>query len=309
VKCPRSSEGPTKGAIAFTHQRLPVYPPNMLLPFTKMHGLGNDFIVFEAPDDSVVPDSATMRKLGNRRTGIGFDQALVLLPPRDEGTDVFYRIFNTDGSEVQQCGNGARCIGALVARKLQRKEVNMESAGGRIRALISNDGLVTLDMGVPNFDPASLPFEANREADIYPLRVGESELRIGAVSMGNPHAVLQVPSVRDAAVDTVGPAVENHSRFPERANVGFLEVVDRNHIRLRVFERGVGETRACGTGTCAAVAVGRRWGLLDEEVQVDAPGGRLSVRWEGPDQHLWLTGPAVSVFEGTVDLERLRVAR
>jgi diaminopimelate epimerase len=281
----------------------------MLLPFTKMHGLGNDFIVFEAPNDSVVPDSATMRRLADRRTGIGFDQALVLLPPRDAGTDVFYRIFNTDGSEVQQCGNGARCIGALVARKLQRQEVNMESAGGRIRALVANDGLVTLDMGVPNFEPASLPFEATREADIYPLRVGESELRIGAVSMGNPHAVLQVSSVRDAAVDTIGPAVENHSRFAERANVGFMEVVDRNHIRLRVFERGVGETRACGTGTCAAVAVGRRWGLLEEEVQVDAPGGRMSVRWKGPGAHLWLTGPAVSVFEGTVDLEKLRVAR
>jgi diaminopimelate epimerase len=282
---------------------------HMLLPFTKMHGLGNDFVVFEAPDDSVVPEPETLRKLGDRRTGIGFDQALVLLPPREEDSDVFYRIFNTDGSEVQQCGNGARCIGALVARKLQRQEVNMNSAGGRIRALIADDGAVTLDMGVPNFDPASLPFEATREADIYPLRVGESELRIGAVSMGNPHAVLQVPSVRDAAVDTVGPAVENHSRFPERTNVGFLEVVDRNHIRLRVFERGVGETRACGTGTCAAVAVGRRWGLLDEQVQVDAPGGRLSVRWEGPGKRLWLTGPAVSVFEGTIDLEKLRVAR
>jgi diaminopimelate epimerase len=282
---------------------------HMLLPFTKMHGLGNDFVVFEAPDDSVVPEPETLRKLGDRRTGIGFDQALVLLPPREEDSDVFYRIFNTDGSEVQQCGNGARCIGALVARKLQRQEVNMNSAGGRIRALIADDGAVTLDMGVPNFDPASLPFEATREADIYPLRVGESELRIGAVSMGNPHAVLQVASVRDAAVDTVGPAVENHSRFPERTNVGFLEVVDRNHIRLRVFERGVGETRACGTGTCAAVAVGRRWGLLDEQVQVDAPGGRLSVRWEGPGKRLWLTGPAVSVFEGTIDLEKLRVAR
>jgi len=279
----------------------------MLLPFTKMHGIGNDFIVFEALSDEAVPNAEVMRKLGDRRTGIGFDQALVLLPPRLPGTDVYYRIFNRDGSEVEQCGNGARCIGSLVARKIARREVNMDSPGGRVQALIADDGSVTLDMGIPNFDPASLPFEATREADVYPLRLGESELRIGAVSMGNPHAVLQVPSARDAHVDTIGPAVENHSRFPQRTNVGFLEVVTRNHIRLRVFERGVGETQACGTGTCAAVAVGRRWGLLDAEVQVDAPGGRLAVRWEGPGEHLWLTGPAVSVFEGTIDLEKLQV--
>jgi diaminopimelate epimerase len=299
----------TACAAMLTRVQPAVYASAMLLPFTKMHGLGNDFVVFEAPGDDVVPSPEIMRKLGDRRTGIGFDQALVLLPPRHAGTDVYYRIFNSDGSEVEQCGNGARCIGSLVARKIAKQEVSMESSGGRIHALIADDGSVTLDMGVPNFAPASLPFEASREADIYPLRVGESELRIGAVSMGNPHAVMQVPSVRDAPVDTLGPAVENHSRFPQRANVGFMEVVDRNHIRLRVFERGVGETSACGTGTCAAVAVGRRWGLLDSEVQVDAPGGRLSVRWEGPGEHLWLTGPAVSVFEGTIDLEKLRVAR
>ena len=282
---------------------------SMRLPFTKMHGLGNDFIVFDAPDDQVVPTPEVMRLLGDRRTGIGFDQALVLMPPRQAGTDVYYRIFNTDGSEVEQCGNGARCIGSLLAKRLARQEVNMDSPGGRVQALVAEDGSVTLDMGIPNFDPASLPFDANREADIYPLRVGESELRIGAVSMGNPHAVIQVPAVGAAPVDTIGPAVENHSRFPQRTNVGFLEVVSRDHIRLRVFERGVGETQACGTGTCAAVAVGRRWGLLDSRVEVDALGGRLTVRWEGPGEHLWLTGPAVSVFEGTIDLEKLQVAR
>ena len=166
----------------------------------------------------------------------------------------------------------------------------------------ASNGSVSLDMGVPNFDPASLPFDASREADVYPLRVGEQELQIGAVSMGNPHAVIQVSSVGTAPVDTLGPAVENHSRFPRRTNVGFMEVVSPEHIRLRVYERGAGETQACGTGACGAVAVGRRLGLLQETVQVDAPGGAMTVRWAGPGKPLWLTGPAVSVFEGTVDV-------
>jgi diaminopimelate epimerase len=274
----------------------------MRLAFTKMQGLGNDFIVFEAPTEGPLPSAAALRSLADRRTGIGFDQALVLTPPRASGTDVFYRIFNSDGSEVEQCANGARCIASLVARKLGRSKVQLDSPGGRVAGELHQDGDVSLDMGEPNFDPASLPFEASREADIYPLRVGEQELQIGAVSMGNPHAVIQVASVRAAPVDTLGPAVENHSRFPRRTNVGFMEVVSPEHIRLRVYERGAGETQACGTGACGAVAVGRRLGLLQETVQVDAPGGSMTVRWAGPGEHLWLTGPAVSVFEGTVDV-------
>ena len=274
----------------------------MRLAFTKMQGLGNDFIVFEAPTDGPLPDRRRRARLADRRTGIGFDQALVLAPPRAGGTDVFYRIFNSDGSEVEQCANGARCIASLVARKLGRSKVQLDSAGGRVAGELHHDGNVSLDMGEPNFDPASLPFEASREADIYPLRVGEQELQIGAVSMGNPHAVIQVANVRAAPVDTLGPAVENHSRFPRRTNVGFMEVVSPEHIRLRVYERGAGETQACGTGACGAVAVGRRLGLLQETVQVDAPGGSMTVRWAGPGEHLWLTGPAVSVFEGTVDV-------
>jgi diaminopimelate epimerase len=274
----------------------------MRLAFTKMQGLGNDFIVFEAPTEGPLPTAAALRGLADRHTGIGFDQALVLAPPRIGGTDVFYRIFNSDGSEVEQCANGARCIASLVARKLGRSKVQLDSPGGRVAGELHKDGTVSLDMGVPNFDPASLPFEASREADIYPLRVGEQELQIGAVSMGNPHAVIQVANVRAAPVDTLGPAVENHSRFPRRTNVGFMEVVSPEHIRLRVYERGAGETQACGTGACGAVAVGRRLGLLQETVQVDAPGGSMTVRWAGPGEHLWLTGPAVSVFEGTVDV-------
>jgi diaminopimelate epimerase len=274
----------------------------MRLAFTKMHGLGNDFIVFEAPSESSLPSPTALRRLADRHTGVGFDQALVLAPPRAAGTDVFYRIFNSDGSEVEQCANGARCIASLVARKLKRSNVQLDSAGGRIAGELHDDGSVSLDMGEPNFDPASLPFEASREADIYPLRVGEQELQIGVVSIGNPHAVIQVPAVRAAPVDTLGPAVENHSRFPRRTNVGFMEVVNPGHIRLRVHERGAGETQACGTGACGAVAVGRKLGLLQEEVRVDAPGGSMTVRWAGPGKHLWLTGPAVSVYEGTVEV-------
>jgi diaminopimelate epimerase len=272
--------------------------------FSKMHGLGNDFLVLELTDAAAVPSAEVFRRLADRRTGVGFDQALVLLPPRRSGTDVYYRIFNFDGSEVEQCGNGARCIASRLARKLGRREVHMECPSGRIEAMVSSPELVAVDMGEPNFAPAALPFDATREADIYPLRVGESELRIGAVSMGNPHAVVQVPTVADAAVDTIGPAVENHSRFPRRTNVGFMEVVDRDHIRLRVFERGVGETRACGTGACAATVVGQRLGLLSQDVAVDLPGGRLHVQWCGPGTHVWMSGPAVDVFEGSLDLER-----
>lgn len=273
----------------------------MRLSFTKMQGLGNDFVVFDAASGASIPKPQVIRRLADRRTGIGFDQALVLLPAPNKSLDVFYRVFNADGTEVEQCGNGARCIASLVARKLGRSEVHMDSLGGRIDAMLRDDGHVSLDMGVPNFDPAALPFEASREADLYPLRIGETEVQIGVVSMGNPHAVIQVRSVQDAAVDTLGPAVENHSRFPRRTNVGFMEIVSPGHVRLRVHERGVGETQACGTGACAAVAIGRRRGALQEEVRVDAPGGRMSVRWRGPGEHLWLTGPAVSVFEGTVE--------
>ena len=205
----------------------------MRLAFTKMHGLGNDFIVFDAPPEANLPSAAALRRLADRHTGVGFDQALALAPPRAAGTDVFYRIFNSDGSEVEQCANGARCIASLVARRLGRSSVRLDSPGGRISGELHAHGNGSLVMGVPNFDPASLPFEASREADIYPLRVGEQELQIGAVSMGNPHAVIQVASVRAAPVDTLGPAVENHSRFPRRTNVRFMEVVRPEHIPLR----------------------------------------------------------------------------
>jgi diaminopimelate epimerase len=276
----------------------------MRLDFIKMHGLGNDFLVFDATDSTPLPTGAQLRALADRHTGIGFDQALVLGAPRRPDTLVYYRIFNADGGEVEQCGNGARCIAALVAKRFGRGpgELVMDSPAGVVRARIRADGLVSVAMGLPNFAPASLPFVAEREAASYLLEADGAPLEIGAVSIGNPHAVIRVPAVADAAVDRLGPAVENHPRFPRRTNVEFLEIVTRTQVRLRVHERGVGETQACGTGACGAVAVGRRRGWLDAEVAVDVPGGRLSVEWSAPGEPMWLTGPTAVAFEGHVDL-------
>lgn len=273
----------------------------MKFAFTKMHGLGNDFIVFDAPPDGP-PSAEALKRLADRHTGIGFDQALMLERPHREGTAVFYRIFNADGREVEQCGNGARCIARIIsARRGQGPGLLvMDSPGGLVRARVRDDGLVSVAMGVPNFDPASLPFEASGEASVYPLAVGDRTVEIGAVSIGNAHAVIRVPSIAEAPVDRLGPAIEHHPRFPKRTNVGFMEVVDAGHIQLRVHERGTGETRACGTGACGAVAVGRRHGLLGEDVNVDLPGGRLAVHWKGPGEPIWLTGPAEISYEGEV---------
>jgi diaminopimelate epimerase len=279
---------------------------HMRIEFLKMQGLGNDFVVFDAPPASAGAslNPEKFRALANRHTGIGFDQALMLEPPRDPRSRVFYRIFNSDGTEVEQCGNGARCIAALMyaRRPALGREVTMESPGGSVRAQVREDGLVSVDMGIPNFDPQALPMKADGESLTYHLSTDAGTIDIGAVSMGNPHVVLRVADVEAAPVAIVGPAVERHARFPRRTNVGFMQIVDRGHIRLRVFERGAGETRACGTGACAAVAVGRRWDLLDREVDVDLLGGRASVSWEGQGQHLWLTGPATTVFTGSIEI-------
>ena len=275
----------------------------MRIDFTKMHGLGNDFAVFDA-SGSLPLDSALIRRLADRHTGIGFDQALVLEAPRRSDTAVFYRIFNADGIEVEQCGNGARCIAALLgARGLARAgAVTMDSPAGPIRARLLERGAVSVDMGPVRFDPYSLPFEAEAEAERYPLEVAGGRVEVGAVSIGNPHAVLAVESVDTAAVQRLGPAIEHHPRFPRRVNAGFMQIIDRSHIRLRVHERGAGETLACGTGACAAVAVGRRWGELDREVHVSVRGGELRVNWDGPGEHIWLTGPAEISFAGHVEV-------
>ncbi len=280
----------------------------MLLDFTKMHGLGNDFIVFDAPRDGRLPTADEWRALSARHTGIGFDQALVIEPPRRAGTQAYYRIFNADGGEVEQCGNGVRCLAAFLHRRGVATngggdEVVLDSPAGLIRARVHEAGLISVDMGVPNFDPKSLPFDASADAHVYPLAVAGTEVEIGAVSMGNPHAVLTVTSVASAPVDRLGPAIEKHPRFPKRVNVGFMEIVDRSHIRLRVFERGVGETLACGTGACAAVAVGRRHGRLDSTVEVELPGGKLELTWNGPGEHIWMKGPTAVSFTGRVEIQ------
>ena len=278
----------------------------MRIEFLKMQGLGNDFVIFDAIAGASETrlNSATLRTLSDRHLGIGFDQALMLESPRDGVSRVFYRVFNSDGSEVEQCGNGARCIAALLYARSPGlgRDMALASAAGLVHARVLEDGRVSVDMGVPNFDPPSLPMQAAVEASVYSLRVHGAEVRIGAVSMGNPHAVLAVPDVKTAPVALLGPSIEHHPHFPHRANVGFMQILDRGHIRLRVHERGAGETLACGTGAGAAVAVGRRRGLLDESVKVDLPGGTALVSWPGPGAPLWLTGPATTVFTGSIDI-------
>jgi diaminopimelate epimerase len=277
---------------------------SMRIEFLKMQGLGNDFFVFDAPAAGAHLGPDTVRALADRRTGVGFDQALMLEAPRDANHRVFYRIFNSDGGEVEQCGNGARCIAALLHSRAPQfgRELAMESKGGVVRARVREDGLVSVDLGVPNFDPGSLPMDAPVEAPVYALNVGSETVEFGAVSIGNPHAVIEVPDVKSAPVERLGPAIEHHKRFPQGTNVGFMQIVDRGHIHLRVFERGVGETLACGTGACAAVAVGRRRGLLEADVRVDLPGGGAHVWWPGLGQSVWLSGPAITVFRGMIDI-------
>jgi len=277
---------------------------SMRIDFTKMHGAGNDFIVFDSPNGRALPSAEQLRKLADRRTGIGFDQALVLEKPRRADTVAFYRIFNADGREVEQCGNGVRCVAALLYRRgrTDADAFTLDSPAGLIRARVQSGDVVSVDMGVPNFEPRSLPFDASAAADTYSIDVTGQQVQIGAVSMGNPHAVLTVDSAETAPVETLGPAIERHPRFPNRVNAGFAQIVDRSHIKLRVYERGVGETLACGTGACAAVAVERKRGLLDASVRVSVRGGELRVNWNGPGDNIWLTGPAEVAFEGHVEV-------
>lgn len=277
----------------------------MKLKFSKMHGLGNDFVVIDGMRQYVNFTPEQIRALGDRHTGIGFDQLLLVEPPEAPGADFRYRIFNADGGEVEQCGNGARCFVRFVHDQglTDKNAIVVETKRGLIHPRLEADGLVTVDMGQPSFTPAEIPFESDTDAAEQSLVLPDGTmLTIGAVSMGNPHAVTVVADVDTAPVGVQGPQVENHGRFPQRVNAGFMQIVDRHTIRLRVYERGAGETLACGTGACAAVVSGIRRGLLDSPVRVQTRGGDLKIAWAGVGQPVIMTGPAVTVFTGEIDV-------
>ncbi|AXF77864.1 diaminopimelate epimerase [Erwinia tracheiphila] len=274
------------------------------MQFSKMHGLGNDFMVVDAVTQNVYFSPELIRRLADRHLGIGFDQLLIVEPPYDPDLDFHYRIFNADGSEVAQCGNGARCFARFVRLKglTNKSDIHVSTHTGRMVLSVTEDELVCVNMGEPNFEPQQVPFRANKAENLYLMRAAEQTVMCGVVSMGNPHCVLQVDSVQAAQVETLGPVLESHERFPERVNVGFMEVVSREYIRLRVYERGAGETQACGSGACAAVAVGIQQAQLAEKVRVDLPGGRLDIAWKGAGQPLYMTGPATHVYDGFIHL-------
>lgn len=276
----------------------------MFLNFTKMHGAGNDFVVIDLITQRYRIREEDVRTIADRRLGVGCDQVLVVEPPESPDVDFRYRIFNADGDEVEQCGNGARCFARFVRdKKLTRKRlISVETKAGVIHLKMRSDTDVEVDMGAPIFDPVDIPFEAPARALQYTLAVEDTTLEIGAVSMGNPHLIHRVDEVAIADVERLGPQLESHPQFPNRVNAGFMQVVDRQTIKLRVYERGVGETLACGTGACAAVVYGITCGWLQDTVTVELPGGKLSISWSGEGQPVLMTGPTAVVFEGTIKI-------
>lgn len=283
----------------------------MKLKFTKMHGAGNDFVVIDGINQRIDFTPAQWKLLADRRFGVGADQMLVVEKPQSAGVDFRYRIYNADGGEVEQCGNGSRAFVKFVTDKglTDKRTIRVETMSGVIEPRLEEDGTITVNMGAPVLEPAQVPFnagdlQAKRAGDdmLWPLDINGKACWFSVVSMGNPHAVQVVDDVQTAAVNGDGPAIEHHPRFPKRVNAGFMQIVDRHHINLRVFERGAGETLACGTGACAAAVAGIRRGLLDSPVKVSTRGGELSIAWAGPGTPVMLTGPAVSVFEGEIEI-------
>lgn len=274
----------------------------MIVKFTKMHGLGNDFMVVDLISQPAHFRPEQIRRLADRHFGVGFDQLLIVEPPGRPDVDFRYRIFNADGEEVEQCGNGARCFARYVRdhRLTSKRTIKVETAKGVLELKVHKDGLVQVNMGVPWLEPVDIPFIAEQRQVHYPVEVAGQIVQLGAVSMGNPHAILRVEDVATAPVETLGPLLESHPRFPRRVNVGFLEIVNRQFGRLRVFERGVGETLACGTGACAAVVYGRLAGEFDSQVEIKLPGGNLQISWEGEGSPVLMSGPASRVFEGQI---------
>jgi diaminopimelate epimerase len=276
----------------------------MIINFTKMHGLGNDFIVIDGINQALSLTPQQIRQLSDRHFGIGCDQLLLVESATSPGADFRYRIYNADGGEVEQCGNGARCFMRFVRDQglTEKSHLTVETLGGPLKLVQQADGQVTVDMGVPRLEPADIPFIAPGRACTYALDVLDQHLQIAAVSMGNPHAVLLVDDVDSAPVTRIGPAIEHHSRFPAHVNVGFMQIVAADCIRLRVFERAAGETLACGSGACAAVVAGRLWERLSESVKVVLKGGELVVSWLGEGQPVLMTGPATTVYQGRIEL-------
>lgn len=274
------------------------------MQFSKMHGLGNDFVVVDAVTQNVYFPTEVIKKLADRNRGIGFDQLLVVEPPYDPDLDFHYRIFNADGSEVSQCGNGARCFARFVTLKglTNKKDIAVSTAKGKMILSVQDDGMIRVNMGEPIWEPNKIPFNANKFEKNYIIRTEIQTLLCGVVSMGNPHCVVQVEDIQTAKVEKLGPLLEGHERFPERVNAGFMQVINRNHIKLRVYERGAGETQACGSGACAAVAVGIMQGVLDNSVQVDLPGGSLTIEWQGEGHPLYMTGDATHIYDGVIRL-------
>ena len=274
----------------------------MSVRFSKMHGIGNDFVVIDCRTRPLDLDTARIAQLGDRHLGIGFDQLLTIEPPRDASCAYRYGIYNADGSPAAQCGNGVRCVAAWLRRAgaLQPGKVRLESPSGPVEVEMLDDGRVCVDMGMPRFAPADVPLRVDAEANVYRLRLPGTDVEFGALSMGNPHAVIEVPDVAAAPLDTLGAALSTDAHFPQGCNVGFAQLVDRSHLRVRVWERGAGATLACGSGACAAVAILRKRGKLDADVAVELPGGELEIHWDGPGAPVWMTGPAAFVFEGEI---------